>query len=84
MLISPPSKPSLCPFIQRAMEDVDTQETRTQIQKHGHKGIITMDQESQMESVTTLRANFTPPKGPGVRLRGTCLSLTVPKYHYNS
>ncbi|XP_033952201.1 sperm-associated antigen 8 [Pseudochaenichthys georgianus] len=55
---------------ERATEDVDTQETRTQIQKHGHKGIITMDQESQMESVTTLRANFTPPKGPGVRLRG--------------
>ncbi|KAK5851710.1 hypothetical protein PBY51_023243 [Eleginops maclovinus] len=55
---------------ERAMEDVDAQETRTQIQKHGHKGIFTMDQESKMESVTTLRADFVPPKGPGVRLRG--------------
>ncbi|KAJ4926245.1 hypothetical protein JOQ06_008426 [Pogonophryne albipinna] len=53
---------------ERVMKDVDTQETRTQIQKYGHKGIITMGQESQMESVT--RVHFTPPKVPGVRLRG--------------
>lgn len=36
-----------------------------------------MDQDSKMETVTTLRASYVPPKGPGVRLRGMCLSLTL-------
>lgn len=38
-----------------------------------------------METVTTLMADYAPPKGPGVRLRGMCLCLsptTVQNYHY--
>ncbi|XP_045923059.1 sperm associated antigen 8 isoform X1 [Micropterus dolomieu] len=55
---------------ERAVAAVDTEESKTQIQRHGHRGILTMDQESKMESVTTLKAAYIPPKGPGVRLRG--------------
>ncbi|XP_038590520.1 sperm associated antigen 8 isoform X2 [Micropterus salmoides] len=55
---------------ERAVAAVDTEESKTQIQRHGHRGILTMDQESKMETVTTLKAAYIPPKGPGVRLRG--------------
>lgn len=67
----------VCPFIQRAFAALDSKETRTQIQKHGHRGIITMDQDSKMETTTTLKAVFIPPKGPGVRLRGMCLCISL-------
>ncbi|XP_029301065.1 sperm-associated antigen 8 [Cottoperca gobio] len=55
---------------ERAIAAVDNQETSRQIHKHGHRGILTMDQESKMETVTTVRATFIPPKSPGVRLQG--------------
>ncbi|XP_049909182.1 sperm associated antigen 8 [Epinephelus moara] len=55
---------------ERAVAALDNQETMMEIQKHGHRGILTVDQESKMEAVTTLRATYTPPKSPGVRLRG--------------
>ncbi|KAM8828876.1 sperm-associated antigen 8 isoform 2-T2 [Spinachia spinachia] len=46
------------------------EKTRLQILKQGHGGLLTMAQESKMETVTTLRASYVPPKGLGVRLRG--------------
>ncbi|XP_070845760.1 sperm-associated antigen 8 [Chaetodon trifascialis] len=49
---------------------LDTEETRAKILRHGHRGILRMDQESKMESITTHKANYLPPKSPGVRLRG--------------
>lgn len=55
---------------ERAVAALETKETKTQIQRHGHRGIITMDQDSKMETVTTLKAAYTPPKSQGVRLRG--------------
>ncbi|XP_067430965.1 sperm associated antigen 8 isoform X1 [Thunnus thynnus] len=55
---------------ERAVAALDTQETKAHIQKHGHRGILTIDQESKMETVSTLRAAYIPPKSPGVRLRG--------------
>ncbi|XP_041816610.1 sperm associated antigen 8 [Chelmon rostratus] len=55
---------------ERTVAALDTEQTRTQIQKHGHRGIVTVDRESKMESVTTFKAAFLPPKSPGVRLRG--------------
>ncbi|XP_035465220.2 sperm associated antigen 8 isoform X1 [Scophthalmus maximus] len=54
----------------RTRAALDAEETKTQIQRHGHIGILTMDPESKMESVTTLSASFGPPKSPGVRLKG--------------
>ncbi|XP_029025817.1 sperm associated antigen 8 isoform X2 [Betta splendens] len=38
--------------------------------KHGHRGILTMDQDSKMEAVTTVKEAYIHPKGPGVRLHG--------------
>ncbi|XP_041667648.1 sperm associated antigen 8 [Cheilinus undulatus] len=55
---------------ERAAAALDTEETRIQIQRQGHKGILTLAQDSTMETVTTHRAVFIPPKDPGVRKRG--------------
>ncbi|XP_068191204.1 sperm-associated antigen 8 [Antennarius striatus] len=55
----------------RAVAALGSEEERAQIQRHGHRGIITMDQESKMETVTTFRAAFPPPKSSGVRTQGT-------------
>ncbi|XP_034565636.1 sperm-associated antigen 8 [Notolabrus celidotus] len=55
---------------ERAVAALDTEETRIQIQRQGHRGILTLDQDTTMETVTTHRAAFTTPKGPGVRQRG--------------
>ncbi|XP_037341528.2 sperm associated antigen 8 isoform X2 [Pungitius pungitius] len=55
---------------ERAVAPLDTQRTRLQILKQGHGGILTMDLGSKMETVTTLKASYVPPKGPVVRLRG--------------
>ncbi|XP_070707117.1 sperm-associated antigen 8 [Pempheris klunzingeri] len=54
----------------RAVAALDNEQTRTQIQRHGHRGLLTMDHESKMETVTTLRGAYILPKSPGVRLRG--------------
>ncbi|XP_061656041.1 sperm associated antigen 8 isoform X1 [Phyllopteryx taeniolatus] len=51
-------------------DDVPEEQTREQILRYGHKGILTMNTGSQMENITTLKAAFAPPKSPGVRLRG--------------
>ncbi|CAK6965129.1 sperm associated antigen 8 isoform X2 [Scomber scombrus] len=55
---------------ERAVAALDTKDTKAHIQKHGHRGILTVDQESKMETVSTLKAAYIPPKSPGVRLRG--------------
>ncbi|KAM8872825.1 sperm-associated antigen 8 isoform 1-T1 [Synchiropus picturatus] len=55
---------------ERAVLAIDSADTWAKIQKYGHRGILTVDQNSKMESVTTQRAYFAPPKGPGVRLKG--------------
>ncbi|XP_071323122.1 sperm-associated antigen 8 isoform X1 [Trachinotus anak] len=60
---------------ERAVAALDNEETKTQIQRHGHRGILTMDQESKMETVTTLKAAYVPPKSPGVRLKDDLLCM---------
>ncbi|MFT7815677.1 sperm-associated antigen 8 [Arapaima gigas] len=40
------------------------------IQRRGHKGILTLDFLSEFQGVSTAKAAFTPPRGPGVRERG--------------
>ncbi|KAM7369315.1 hypothetical protein PAMP_013591 [Pampus punctatissimus] len=55
---------------ERAVAALDIQETKAQIQKHGHRGLLTMNQESKMETVSTVKAAYIPPKNPGVRLQG--------------
>ncbi|GAA6213801.1 sperm-associated antigen 8 isoform X1 [Lates japonicus] len=55
---------------ERAVAALDNEETKTHNQRHGHKGILTMDLESKMENVTTVKAAYVPPKSPGVRLQG--------------
>ncbi|KAI3361955.1 hypothetical protein L3Q82_012306, partial [Scortum barcoo] len=60
----------VCPFTQRAVAALDNEETRIQIQRRGHKGILTMDQGSKMETLTTIKATYTAHKSSGVRLRG--------------
>uniref|UniRef100_UPI0037E87279 sperm-associated antigen 8 n=1 Tax=Semicossyphus pulcher TaxID=241346 RepID=UPI0037E87279 len=55
---------------ERAVAALDADQTRIQIQRQGHRGILTLDQDSKMETITTLKAAFSPPKGPGVRQRG--------------
>ncbi|CAJ1070831.1 sperm-associated antigen 8 [Xyrichtys novacula] len=54
---------------ERAVAALDAEES-IQIQRHGHRGILTLDQDTKMETVTTHKAHFIPPKGPGVRMRG--------------
>lgn len=63
----------ICLCAQKPVTALETEKTRMQIQRHGHRGILTMDPESKMETITTVRAAYVPPKGPGVRLRGMCL-----------
>ncbi|XP_060917000.1 sperm associated antigen 8 [Labrus mixtus] len=55
---------------ERAVAALDQAENRFQIRRQGHKGILTLDQDTKMETVTTHRTDFLPPKGPGVRERG--------------
>ncbi|XP_049593197.1 sperm-associated antigen 8 [Syngnathus scovelli] len=51
-------------------KDAPEEQTREQILRHGHKGLITINTGAKMEHVTTLQAAFAPPKHPGVRLQG--------------
>ncbi|XP_071390193.1 sperm-associated antigen 8 [Centroberyx affinis] len=55
---------------ERAAAVLDTDGSRVQIQKHGHRGILTVDLASKIEGVSTERASYIPPRGPGVRERG--------------
>nr|XP_019960698.1 PREDICTED: sperm-associated antigen 8 isoform X1 [Paralichthys olivaceus]XP_019960699.1 PREDICTED: sperm-associated antigen 8 isoform X1 [Paralichthys olivaceus]XP_019960700.1 PREDICTED: sperm-associated antigen 8 isoform X1 [Paralichthys olivaceus] len=49
---------------------LDNEDAESQIRRHGHSGILTMDQEAKMESLTTVRATYVPPKSQDVRLKG--------------
>ncbi|XP_074546911.1 sperm-associated antigen 8 [Halichoeres trimaculatus] len=53
---------------ERAVAALDTEEKR--IQRHGHRGILTLNQDTTMETMTTHKVAFAPPKSPGVRKRG--------------
>ncbi|XP_057674058.1 sperm associated antigen 8 isoform X2 [Corythoichthys intestinalis] len=48
----------------------EVKQTRQEILRYGHKGILTMNTGAKMENITTLRASFAPPKKTGVRLQG--------------
>ncbi|XP_051907103.1 sperm associated antigen 8 [Hippocampus zosterae] len=50
--------------------DAPQEQTREHILRHGHKGIITMNTGAKMESITTLKSAFAPPRSAGVRLQG--------------
>lgn len=63
-------------FTQRAIADLHTEDPKTHKHIHGHKGILTIDLESKMESVTTLKAAYVAPKTPVGRLQGMCLYLS--------
>ncbi|XP_062410692.1 sperm associated antigen 8 [Sardina pilchardus] len=43
---------------------------RTSIQKTGHRGILTLDMTAKMQGLSTVKSSYTPPKGPGVRVKG--------------
>ncbi|KAF3702293.1 Sperm-associated antigen 8 [Channa argus] len=55
---------------ERAVGALDKEEMQIQTQRHGHRGILSMDQQCKMETVTTVKADYIPPKIPGVRLCG--------------
>lgn len=63
-------------FTQRAIADLHTEDPKTHKHIHGHKGILTIDLESKVESVTTLKAAYVAPKSPVGRLQGMCLYLS--------
>lgn len=62
--------------MQRSDEAVDAEESSAQIQRHGRRDLLTVDVDSEMESITTHRAAFRAPEGPGVPQRGVCLIVT--------
>ena len=74
----------VCPCTQRAVAALDTGKTTAQIQKHGHKGILTLDEDSKLENVTTFKAVYIPPRSPGVRLRGMYFYLSTATVIYIS
>ncbi|XP_047200438.1 sperm associated antigen 8 isoform X2 [Hippoglossus stenolepis] len=49
---------------------LDNEDNPSQIQRRGHFGIITMDQDSELETLTTVRATYVAPKSHDVRLKG--------------
>ncbi|XP_046906978.1 sperm associated antigen 8 [Hypomesus transpacificus] len=55
---------------ERATAALDTEDSRPQIHKRGHRGILSVDLSSRVEGDTTVKTDFTPPKGTGVRQRG--------------
>ncbi|CAG5867171.1 unnamed protein product [Menidia menidia] len=54
---------------EKAVKPPDTDDQKW-IQRHGHKGILTNDPESKMDTITTSKATYVAPKSPGVRLQG--------------
>ncbi|XP_005921784.1 sperm associated antigen 8 isoform X1 [Haplochromis burtoni] len=64
-------KPMLHNWVEeRAIADLHTEDPKTHKHIHGHKGILTIDLESKMESVTTLKAAYVAPKTPVGKLQG--------------
>uniref|UniRef100_A0A8C6SDK8 Uncharacterized protein n=1 Tax=Neogobius melanostomus TaxID=47308 RepID=A0A8C6SDK8_9GOBI len=56
---------------ERAVAHIDTAETQNQIQKYGHRGLLSMELGAKMEDVTTVTATYVQHQGPGVRLKET-------------
>ncbi|KAK2818886.1 hypothetical protein Q5P01_024447 [Channa striata] len=61
---------------ERAVAELDNEETKIETQKHGHKCILSMDDHRKMETVTTVRADYVPPKGSG-GIRGELLEKHI-------
>ncbi|CAL8405940.1 unnamed protein product [Arctogadus glacialis] len=55
---------------ERAVADLADDASQEQIQRDGHRGIFSMNLESKMEDMTSLKSAYTPPVAPGVRERG--------------
>ncbi|XP_007236727.3 sperm associated antigen 8 [Astyanax mexicanus] len=55
---------------ERATELLDSSDSRSHINRHGHRGILTLDMTSKTQDETTVKATFTAPKGPGIRQKG--------------
>ncbi|XP_072309309.1 sperm-associated antigen 8 [Eucyclogobius newberryi] len=53
----------------------DTEETKSQTQAFGHSGLLSTEQGAKMEDMTTMKASYVQPKGPGIRLRGSRMEL---------
>lgn len=70
-----------CLSLQRAVAPIDPTDLNAdmtsgaQLFKHGHKGLLTINDSSPAEKLTTVRDSYRPPKGPDVRLKGACLFL---------
>ncbi|KAJ8339389.1 hypothetical protein SKAU_G00361750 [Synaphobranchus kaupii] len=54
---------------ERATAFLDAEESKTHINKHGHKGIISVDR-SKAQDVTTVKEAFIPPVATQIRQRG--------------
>uniref|UniRef100_A0A3Q4IE20 Uncharacterized protein n=1 Tax=Neolamprologus brichardi TaxID=32507 RepID=A0A3Q4IE20_NEOBR len=72
----PGDLPLYCTVRWLAIADLHTEDPKTHKHIHGHKGILTIDLESKMESMTTLKAAYVAPKSPVGRLQGMCLYLS--------
>lgn len=57
-------------FEERAVAHIDTAETESQIQKYGHRGLLSVELGAKMEDVTTVRATYVQHQTPGVRHKG--------------
>ncbi|XP_072549131.1 sperm-associated antigen 8 [Salminus brasiliensis] len=55
---------------ERAAALLDSSDPRSHINRNGHRGILTVDMTSKTQGVSTVKAAFTAPKGPGVRQKG--------------
>ncbi|TSL28200.1 Sperm-associated antigen 8 [Bagarius yarrelli] len=54
----------------RATIELDNSGTASDIQKHGHRDILTVDVSSKLNGVSTLKSAFTSPYGTRVRQKG--------------
>uniref|UniRef100_A0A8C5AMW2 Uncharacterized protein n=1 Tax=Gadus morhua TaxID=8049 RepID=A0A8C5AMW2_GADMO len=68
---------------ERAVADLADDASQEQIQRDGHRGIFSMNLESKMEDITSLKSAYTPPVAPGVRERGTLVICVVYHVIYN-
>jgi len=67
---------SVAVFIQREVAVVVGDASPEQVQRRGHTGILSMNLESRMEDISTLKSSYPPPGGPGRRERGMWLIYT--------
>ena len=63
--------------MQRAVDGIDPSYTinegltsSAQVFKDGHGGLLSTNFEAKAPSVTEVRENYKPPRGPGVRTQG--------------